>query len=214
MRKYFREPINGLTHLAAALLALVGSVALLVVGWGSPAKVASLSIYGISLVLMFLASATYHLVKARPQIILALRKLDHSAIYLLIAGTYTPICFNLLSGFWRWGMLSIIWGLALAGIGVKIFVIHAPRWLNAGIYIAMGWLCVIGVGEMLEVLPTGLLLWMLAGGLIFTLGAVIYATEKPDFFPGVFGFHELWHIFVILGALAHYIAVLFYVALL
>jgi hemolysin III len=214
MRKYFREPINGLTHLAAALLALVGSVALLIVSWGSPARAASLSIYGLSLVLLFSASATYHLVKARPQIILTLRKIDHSAIYLLIAGTYTPICFNLLSGFWRWGMLSIVWGLALTGILVKIFVINAPRWLNAGIYVAMGWLCVIGVHEMLAVLPAGLLWWMLAGGLIFTLGAVVYATEKPNFFPGVFGFHELWHIFVILGALAHYIAVFSYVALL
>jgi len=212
MLKIFREPVNGLTHLAAALLALVGLVVLLVVGWGSPTKVASLSIYGASLVLLFSASATYHLVKARPQIILILRKLDHSAIYLLIAGTYTPICFNMLSGFWKWGMLGIVWGLALIGIGVKIFIIRAPRGLTAGIYVAMGWLAILGVREMLAVLPAGLLWWMLAGGLIFTLGALVYATKKPDFFPGVFGFHEVWHIFVILGALAHYIAVLLYVA--
>ncbi len=212
MLKIFREPVNGLTHLAAALLALVGLVVLLVVGWGSPTKVASLSIYGASLVLLFSASATYHLVKARPQIILILRKLDHSAIYLLIAGTYTPICFNMLSGFWKWGMLGIVWGLALIGIGVKIFIIQAPRGLTAGIYVAMGWLAILGVREMLAVLPAGLLWWMLAGGLIFTLGALVYATKKPDFFPGVFGFHEVWHIFVILGALAHYIAVLLYVA--
>jgi len=212
MKKFFREPVNGLTHLAAAVLALVGLVVLLIVGWGSPTKIASLSIYGVSLVLLFSASATYHLVKARPQIILILRKLDHSAIYLLIAGTYTPICFNMLSGFWKWGMLGIVWGLALVGIGVKIFIIQAPRGLTAGIYVAMGWLAVLGVREMLAVLPAGLLWWMLAGGLIFTLGAVVYATKKPDFFPGVFGFHEVWHIFVILGALAHYIAVLLYVA--
>jgi len=212
MKKFFREPVNGLTHLAAAVLALVGLVVLLIVGWGSPTKIASLSIYGVSLVLLFSASATYHLVKARPQIILILRKLDHSAIYLLIAGTYTPICFNMLSGFWKWGMLGIVWGLALVGIGVKIFIIQAPRGLTAGIYVAMGWLAVLGVREMLAVLPAGLLWWMLAGGLIFTLGAVVYASKKPDFFPGVFGFHEVWHIFVILGALAHYIAVLLYVA--
>jgi len=212
MKKFFREPVNGLTHLAAAVLALVGLVVLLIVGWGSPTKIASLSIYGVSLVLLFSASATYHLVKARPQIILILRKLDHSAIYLLIAGTYTHICFNMLSGFWKWGMLGIVWGLALVGIGVKIFIIQAPRGLTAGIYVAMGWLAVLGVREMLAVLPAGLLWWMLAGGLIFTLGAVVYASKKPDFFPGVFGFHEVWHIFVILGALAHYIAVLLYVA--
>jgi hemolysin III len=210
--KWFREPVNGLTHLAAALLALVGLVVLLIAGWGQPGKVFSLAVYGVSLILLFLASAIYHLVRARPAILQGLRKVDHSAIYLLIAGTYTPICFNLLTGFWSWGMLAIVWSLALVGIGIKIFYINAPRWVSAGVYLAMGWLCVLGARQMLAVLPAGLLLWMLIGGLTYTVGAIVYATKRPDFFPGVFGFHELWHIFVILGAMAHYIAVLRYVA--
>jgi hemolysin III len=141
-----------------------------------------------------------------------LRKFDHSAIYLLIAGTYTPVCFNLFHGFWQWGLLGIVWGLALTGIGVKLVFIHAPRWLTAGVYVVMGWLCMLGAGEMLRVLPAGALAWLLAGGLIYTFGAVVYVTKILDFVPGKFGFHEVWHIFVILGALAHFIAIAVYVA--
>jgi len=172
----------------------------------------SLMIYGISLILLFLASGIYHSVKADPNVLLKLRKFDHSAIYLLIAGTYTPICFNMLDGFWKWGMLGIVWGLALVGIGVKIFFIKAPRWVTAGVYIVMGWLCIFGIQEILAALPLGAIIWLAAGGIIFTLGAVVYITKTMDFVPGVFGFHEIWHIFVILGALAHYIMIAIYIA--
>ena len=116
MIKKLREPVNGLTHFFAALVALVGLIALLIIGWGNTTKMVSLAIYGISLVLLFSASATYHMVKARPKVELALRKFDHAAIYLLIAGTYTPICINLMDGFWRWGLLAIVWGLAFSTV--------------------------------------------------------------------------------------------------
>jgi hemolysin III len=207
-----REPVNGLTHLITAGAALVGLIILLVIGWGHPGKLISLMIYGISLILLFLASGIYHSVKADPNVLLKLRKFDHSAIYLLIAGTYTPICFNMLDGFWKWGMLGIVWGLALVGIGVKIFFIKAPRWVTAGVYIVMGWLCIFGIQEILAALPLGAIIWLAAGGIIFTLGAVVYITKTMDFVPGVFGFHEIWHIFVILGALAHYIMIAIYIA--
>lgn len=212
MTSKLREPVNGLTHLIAAGVALVGLVILLIIGWGQPGKMISLMVYGISLVLLFLASGIYHSVKANPGAMLKLRKFDHSAIYLLIAGTYTPICFNMLDGFWKWGLLGIVWGLALIGIGIKLFFIKTPRWITAGVYIIMGWLCVLGIQEILTALPVAAIIWLAAGGIIFTLGAVVYITKTMDFFPGVFGFHEVWHIFVILGALAHFVMIATYVA--
>jgi hemolysin III len=208
----FREPVNGLSHLFAAIAALFGSIYLILVGWGNPVKVVSILVYGISLVLLFSASATYHLVKAEPKTMVRLRKFDHSAIYLLIAGTYTPICLNMLTGFWKFGLLGIIWGLALVGIGVKIFFIRAPRWLTASVYVLMGWLSILGVKELIARLPSGALAWLLAGGIIYTLGAVIYSTKLFNFVPNRFGFHEVWHIFVILAALAHYILIAVYIA--
>ncbi|MEP0803937.1 MAG: hemolysin III family protein [Chloroflexota bacterium] len=208
MFKKLREPVNSLTHWAGAALALAGLIALLIVGWDTPAKVISLAIYGISLIAMFSASATYHMVRVKDRALEIFRKIDHSAIYLLIAGTYTPFCVNAFEGFWKWGMLSIIWSLALIGIVVKVFYIRAPRWLNAGIYILMGWLAVGASGQMLTALPAWVFGWLIAGGVIYTLGAIVYITKIFNFKPGVFGFHEMWHIFVLLAALAHYVAVL------
>lgn len=208
MFKKLREPVNSLTHWTGAALALAGLIALLIVGWDTPAKVISLAIYGISLIAMFSASATYHMVRVKDRALEIFRKIDHSAIYLLIAGTYTPFCVNAFEGFWKWGMLSIIWSLALIGIVVKVFYIRAPRWLNAGIYILMGWLAVGASGQMLSALPAWVFGWLIAGGVIYTLGAIVYITKIFNFKPGVFGFHEMWHIFVLLAALAHYVAVL------
>jgi hemolysin III len=212
MLSRIREPVNGLTHFFAAIAAALGLIALLVIGWGQVGKTISLTVYGVSLVLLFAASATYHMVKARPKVIETLRKLDHTAIYLLIAGTYTPICVVMFDGFWQWGMLAIIWSLALVGIVTKMFVIDAPRWVSAGVYLMMGWLSIAAVGEMLRVLPPGALAWLAAGGIIYTLGAIVYASKRLDFFPDKFGFHEIWHIFVILGALAHFVMIAVYVA--
>jgi len=208
MLKKLREPVNSLTHWIGAALALIGLIALLIVGWSTPAKIISLTIYGLSLIGMFSASATYHMVQVKDKVLEIFRKVDHSAIYLLIAGTYTPFCVNAFEGFWKWGMLSIIWSLALIGIIVKVFYIRAPRWLNAGIYLIMGWLCIAAVGQMLAALPLWVTLWLIAGGVIYSLGAVVYITKIFNFKPGVFGFHEMWHIFVMLAAAAHFVAVL------
>ncbi len=212
MTEKFRDPISGLMHLIAAVFALAGLVALLILGRGDPQKQISFLIYGVSLVAMLSASSIYHLVKTNPRVELFLRKMDHSAIYLLIAGTYTPVCLYFFTGFYRWGLLGIIWGMALAGILVKLFIIRAPRWVTAGIYLLMGWMAVIGLREMLVTMPVGALLWLLAGGLFYSVGAVIYITKKMDFIPGVFGFHEVWHIFVVLGCLSHFILIARYIA--
>jgi hemolysin III len=213
MAEKFRNPVSGLTHLAAAILAAIGLVVLIILGRDSVLKQVSLLIYGISLVLMLSASATYHLVKTSPAVELFLRKMDHSSIYLLIAGTYTPVCLYFFEGFFRWGLLGIVWGMAIIGIFIKLFVIKAPRWVTAGIYLLMGWLAVIGVKEMISSMPTGALIWLLLGGLFYTFGAIVYITKKMDFYPGVFGFHEVWHIFVVLGCASHFVLVTRYIAL-
>jgi hemolysin III len=212
MLKKFREPVNSLTHLFAAIAAVGGLVALLIIGRANIGKEVSLTIYGVTVILLFSASATYHMIKAKPGALEILRKFDHSAIYLLIAGSYTPVCYNMFTGFWKWGLLIIIWSFALVGVAIKIFVIKAPRWTTAGVYIVMGWMIVFAMNEMLTRLPGGALIWLAVGGIIYTLGAVIYITKIFDFVPGKFGFHEIWHIFVILGALAHFIAILMYIA--
>lgn len=208
----FREPVSGLTHLGAAIVSAVGLIILLVLGRGDPSRELALFIYGLSLTLMFAASAVYHLTEASPQKMLRLRKLDHSAIYLLIAGTYTPVCLTFFTGYYRWGLLAAVWLFALTGIAVKVFVIHAPRWLNAGIYLIMGWLAVFAIPQIVTGMPAAAVAWLVAGGLFFTIGAVIYITRKMDFVPGVFGFHEVWHIFVILGCLCHFILVAGFIA--
>ena len=213
MENKLREPVSGLIHLVSAGLAVLGLAALLIVSRGDALKQLSVGIYGVSLVLLFSASAIYHLVRGGEAAERRLRKFDHAAIYVLIAGTYTPICLNFFSGLLQWGFLALIWAMALAGVVVKLFVINAPRWVTAGIYLVMGWMAVLVIKPMLAVVPTGGLLWMLAGGVLYTVGAVIYITKKLDFRPGVFGFHEMWHVFVTLAALCHFIMIYQYVAM-
>jgi hemolysin III len=203
-----REPVNGLTHLGGAIVSLFGLIALLIAGGSGTARIVSLLVYGVSLITLFSASASYHLMKVKPSILKILRKLDHSAIYLLIAGTYTPFCVIAFTGFFHWGLLAIIWLIALVGIVVKIFYVRAPRWLNAAVYVGMGWLCVFAAGQMSSSLPVATMIWLIVGGVIYTLGAVIYAMKAFNFVPGKFGFHEVWHIFVLLGGLAHFISVM------
>ena len=225
-----REPISAITHLASAAAALAGVLFLfhLTQQHSLPAQVGgglrqliqansgsaaaayaflAIGVYGASLFLMFLASGVYHSVIASARVIQVLRKVDHSAIYLLIAGSYTPFCLLAFRGFWQWGFLAIIWGLALVGIISKLFFIHAPRWFTAGVYVVMGWLSLFAVREMLAVLPAGATFWLGLGGVIYTLGAVVYVTKKLDFIPGRFGFHEIWHLFVMGGAAAHFLAI-------
>ena len=207
-----REPVNGLTHIVAALFAVGGLGLLLYLGRGSTAKLIALGVYGLSLILMFSTSAAYHSIDAGARTMVLLRKLDHLAIYLLIAGTYTPICLFYLPGAWRTALLVTIWALAAAGIAVKLFIIKAPRWVTAGVYLLMGWLGVIAAGEMLSQMPAGALFWLVAGGLFFSVGAVVYITRRPNPYPGRFGFHEIWHIFVVLGAFSHFVIMAAYIA--
>lgn len=202
-----REPFNAISHLAGAAAALPGGFFLLEWGGNTFARAISLLVYSASLVGLFSASGIYHALGGSPRTQEILRKIDHSAIYLLIAGTYTPFCVIAFSGFWRWGFLVIIWSLALAGIGVKMFTLHAPRWFTAGVYVVMGWLSIFAIREILLRMTPFAIGWLVTGGVLYTLGAVIYVTKKGNFFPGVFGFHELWHIFVLLGAAAHFVAV-------
>jgi hemolysin III len=202
-----RDPISAVLHMAGAGIAVIGAIVLLSSGASGAAATLALMIYAGSLVLLFLSSGIYHALIESPRVIEALRKLDHSAIYVLIAGSYTPFCVLAFSGFWRWGFLALIWTLALIGIVTKLFIIDAPRWVTAGIYVCMGWLSIFAVREMITALPGASLGWLLAGGVIYTLGALIYITKRLDLRPGVFGFHEVWHVFVLLGAAAHFLAI-------
>jgi hemolysin III len=207
MIEKMRDPVSGLTHLGAAVAAVFGSVVLILIGGTSPVKIIALSVYGLSLVFLFGSSAAYHLIKSDPKMIVRLRKLDHAAIYVLIAGSYTPICAIMLTGFWRWGFLAIVWALAASGIILKMFFLATPRWVTAGVYVLLGWLGVVAAGEVRRALPTGAVIGLAVGGLIYTIGAIIYITKKLDLFPGKFGFHEVWHVFVLLAALAHFITI-------
>ena len=207
MQRYFREPVSGFLHLGGAVASLGGLTYLVSLTWDWTARLVSIAVYGASLVLLFLSSTVYHLTQARPAVINVLRKLDHSAIYVLIAGTYTPFCLIAFQGFFRWGLLGLIWAIALVGIVMKIILGRLPRWVNAGVYVIMGWLCVLAIPQMASSLPTQALAWLIVGGMVYTLGAVVYATKVFNFFPGKFGFHEIWHIFVLAGALAHFLSV-------
>ena len=213
MLSKMREPVNGLTHLAGAVFGFLAMIVMLIVARGNATKITSVMIYSLGLMAMFSASGIYHTAKVQPAVLQTLRKIDHSAIFLLIAGTYTPFCLLAFTGFWHWGLLVLIWAIAVLGIVVKVFYINSPRWLHTGIYVAMGWICVMAAPQMPSVLPTAAMVWLFVGGVIYTLGAGVYATKILDFVPGKFGFHEVWHIFVLLGALAHFIAVMALLAL-
>ena len=208
MFKKIREPVNGLTHLGGAIAAVFGMIALIVISRVQPVKIVSVLVYSFSLIAMFCASAIYHIANVKPFFLQTLRKIDHSAIFLLIAGTYTPFCLLAFTGFWHWGLFALIWVIAVIGVLVSIFYIKSPRWLHTGIYVVMGWLCVMAAPQKPAVLPVASMVWLFLGGVIYTLGAVVYATKILDFVPGKFGFHEIWHIFVLLGALAHFLAVI------
>ncbi len=209
----FREPVNGLTHLFAACLVVIGVLVIAISGHSTMEEAIALTIYGLAQMLMFGSSAFYHLRKTSPEGLKRLRKLDHSAIYLSIAGTYTPICLFYFRGFWKWDMIILVWILAIAGIIFKLIYLNAPRWLSTGIYLIMGWLAVAGIGEILRSIHGSAIIWFFAGGIFYTIGAIIYIVKRPNFFGGKFGFHEIWHIFVILGSFSHYMVIAAYFGL-
>jgi hemolysin III len=210
-KKRLREPINGLTHLAAGLLASAGVIVLLARATSAHQLVA-FGIFGFSLIVMYTASALYHLLPLSPAGIARLRRVDHMTIFVLIAGTYTPFCLLALEGGWRVGLLCLIWGLALCGILLKLLWMDAPRWLSVILYLGMGWVAVIAAPALLRAVPASGMAWVVSGGLIYSAGALIYGLKRPNLVPGVLGFHELWHFFVVAGSACHFWAVLRYIA--
>ncbi|MBS8266765.1 hemolysin III family protein [Mesobacillus boroniphilus] len=214
MNSYIREPINGLTHLAGALLSFAGLLALVIkasLTTGSALAITAVTIFGISMILLYTASATYHMVISKDSVIAFLRKIDHSMIFVLIAGTYTPFCLISLNGITGWTLFGIITLAALCGILFKMIWFRSPRWLSTSIYIVMGWMVIFVVSPLSSVLTPAGIYWLVAGGIMYTIGGVIYAL-KPDFLRSKhLGFHEIFHIFIMLGSLAHFLSVYLYV---
>lgn len=201
-----REKLNAVTHLVGAVAALAGSVVLVVLAGfaGDPWKVVSVSIYGVTLVLLYTFSVLYHSLRGRAKNVL--RKLDHQSIYLLIAGSYTPFCLVTLRGPWGWSLFGAVWGLALLGGLHELRPRSGPRILAVVIYVAMGWMALVAVGPLLEALGAAGFAWVAAGGLFYTIGIAFYALDAR--FPRA---HAVWHLFVLAGSAAHYFAILYYV---
>ena len=206
------EPFSCYSHLVGVLLSIAALVVLIVLSADDPWRVVGFSIYGASLVLLYLASTVYHWLLLPIAKRKLLNRIDHVAIFLLIAGTYTPICLVTLRGGWGWTIFGIVWGSAVAGTIVKLCFPSPPRWISATIYVAMGWTAVIATVPLVRAFPPVALVWLLAGGLLYTTGAVIYATRRPNPLPRVFGFHEIFHLFVLGGSTSHFIFMLRYVA--
>lgn len=211
--KRAREPISSLTHLYGALISAAGLVLLLVktliqseISWK---EVFSAGLFGFSLVALYTASSVYHFSNAAPRILLLLRKLDHAMIYVLIAGTYTPVMLNLLPFPNNIGFTIFIWCFALAGIIIKLSWFDAPRWLQTSLYLVMGWSILASPSVFLLMSPGAIALLSL-GGASYTIGGIIYMVKKPNLSAG-FGFHELFHLFVLLGSLFHFLLVYCYI---
>ena len=182
--------------------------------YASRESIIALSIFCVSMILLYGASATYHSLNLSGRPLRIFRKIDHMMIFILIAGSYTPICLTVLGGKLGYTLLAVIWGLALFGMILKACWITCPKWFSSVIYIAMGWACVAVFGPLLQVLPTAAFLWLLAGGIIYTIGGVIYALKLPLFNAKheFFGSHEIFHLFVMAGSFCHFIFMYCYVA--
>ncbi|WP_174497231.1 PAQR family membrane homeostasis protein TrhA [Salirhabdus euzebyi] len=206
-----REPVNTLTHFITFLAGIVGLVFLIVLSWNSPSKLTTMTIYGVSLILLYGASSLYHWVQTSPKKQLMLKKIDHISIYIFIAGSYTPVFYFGLEGVWKWTMLSAVWGLALMGVLLKVWFIHAPRSISTIFYISLGWVAVVPFGQLMDKLPINAIILMIAGGVAYTIGGIIYSTKKLDFFPNKFGFHEIFHLFVMAGSIAHFFMIILFI---
>jgi len=200
------ETINALTHGLGALLSLAGLAVLVTMAalHGDAWHIVSCSIYGATLVLLFSSSTLYHSFRSQ-RVKYVFRIIDHASIYLLIAGTYTPFVLVNLRGRWGWSLFGVIWGLALAGIVFQVFFVDRFRLAQTLIYLAMGWLVVVAVKPLFTYVPRPGLLWLLAGGLCYTVGALFYLWKKLPYH------HAVWHLFVLGGSVCHYFAILFYV---
>jgi hemolysin III len=200
------EIANSVTHGVGLALSIVGFVVMLVaaVTGGDPWVIVSCAVYGTTLVTLYLASTLYHAL-ARTRARGVMRRLDHSAIYLLIAGTYTPFVLVSLRGPWGWSLFGVTWALAVTGITAK--AVLGPRWpiVSTTVYILMGWLVLVAVGPLVRGVPAGAIAWLVAGGLSYTAGVVFFSWERLRFS------HAIWHLFVLAGSVCHYVAVLGYV---
>ena len=204
---YVGERFNGYTHLAGAVLALVGAVTLIVVASlkADPWRIVAFSIYGVSLVLLFTISTLYHSLRGRAKDVF--RKLDHCAIYLLIAGTYTPFTLVTLNGPWGWSLLAVVWGLAIFGIVQEVTIARGNRPLSLVIYLLMGWVALVALAPLVEALSWTGLAWLAAGGLVYTGGIIFYLYDER-----YRHWHGIWHCFVLGGSAVHYGAIAAFVA--
>jgi hemolysin III len=209
----FKEPFNGISHLLGGLGAIIVTAVLVraaVILGGSRAGVPFL-VYGLSMILLYFASASYHLLDVSPRVHVMLRRLDHVSISILIAGTYTPMCLIALRGRVGTSLCWAVWGLAGAVILTDVFWLDAPRGLKAGLYVALGWFAVWAMVPLQHAIGWGGIAWMLAGGLAYSVGALLYAIKKPNPWPGIVGFHEIWHLFVLAGSAGFVVLVWHYV---
>ena len=210
-----KDPASAITHLIAMLAAICFTPFLLVRALWSPLPyaVVSMSLFMVSMILLYGASTLYHSLNLSDKGNLLLRRLDHSMIFVLIAGSYTPVCLLCLPGRLGLPLLALIWGLAAVGILVTIVLIGCPRWVSSVIYIAMGWTCILVFRPLFSVLTRAGFLWLLTGGIIYTLGGIIYGLKLKIFrhLPRGFGSHEIFHLFVMGGSICHYIFMCFYV---
>ncbi|MED9905206.1 MAG: hemolysin III family protein [Lachnospiraceae bacterium] len=216
MQITIREPGSAITHFIGMMLALFATVPLLVkagVTSGQENFIA-MFIFMLSMILLYGASATYHSVNVSGKPLRIFRKIDHMMIFVLIAGSYTPVCLIVLGGKEGYTLLTVVWSIAIAGMLIKALWITCPKWFSSVIYIAMGWVCLFVFGELINTLPFSAFLWLLAGGIIYTAGGIIYALKLPIFNSrhAFFGSHEIFHLFCMAGSACHFIFMYRYVA--
>lgn len=210
-----KDKWSAITHFIGMLMTMLAAVPLLMRAANAPDKIhlVSLGIFVISMILLYGASTTYHSVRASEKIQTVLRKIDHMMIFVLIAGSYTPICLVVLSGRIGYVMLALVWGIALAGIVIKLCWITCPKWFSSALYIAVGWVCLMAFSKIYMALEGPAFYWLLAGGLIYTVGGIIYALKVPGFDARhkSFGSHEIFHLFVMGGSICHFILMFQYI---
>lgn len=211
-----KDPGSAITHFIGMLLAIFAASPLLIKAAKEPdtIHVAALAVFIISMILLYAASTIYHTLDISPQVNKLLKKIDHMMIFILIAGTYTPVCMIVLGDATGWGLLALVWGIAVGGIIIKALWITCPKWFSSVLYIAMGWVCVLAITKIIRALPAAAFGWLLAGGIIYTIGGIIYALKLPIFNSKhrYFGSHEIFHLFVMAGSLCHYVMMYRFVA--
>jgi hemolysin III len=209
MQITIREPGSAITHFIAMMLTVFAAAPLLVKSALSDTAnmLPAMTIFILSMVLLYGASATYHSLNIGGRALRIFRKVDHMMIFVLIAGSYTPVCLIVLGGRMGYTLFAVVWGIAIVGMLLKACWVTCPKWFSSIIYIAMGWVCVFVFGPLWNTLPHNAFLWLLAGGIIYTIGGVIYALKLPLFNSRhtFFGSHEIFHLFVMGGSLCHFI---------